>query len=178
MIYKKISILFLLMLIVFNLSAQKIRSSSGEISFFSEAPIEDIAAESKKVVGIINTQDSSIAIVSYIIGFSFDKKLMEEHFNENYMETPKYPLAKFTGKLDKGIDLSVDGTFPISTTGDLTIHGVTQKRTLVGTAIIKNGVLTITTKFQVKLEDHKIKIPSILITNIAEVIDVDAVIVF
>ena len=175
---KKAALIFFTLLLGFNLQAQKIRSSKGEVSFFSEAPIEDIAADAKKIKGIINTLDSSIAIVVYIDDFSFDKELMEEHFNENYMETPKFPLAKFTGKLNKSINLTVDGTFPIATTGALTIHGVTQKRTLTGTATIKNGVLTIKTNFKVKLVDHEIKIPSILITNIAEVIDVDAMLTF
>jgi polyisoprenoid-binding protein YceI len=99
---------------------------------------------------------------------------MEEHFNENYMETDKFPKATFKGKINdlSKINLTADGSYPVQVTGEITIHGVTKTITTPGTISVKSGIITATSTFRVKPADYKIRIPSIVKNNIAEVIDV------
>lgn len=153
---------------------QILKTTSSKVSFFSEAPLEDIEAKSTALRMAINNADSSFAIVIPMNTFDFPNDLMEEHYNENYLETEKYSKCKFLGKVSAPIDLSTDGTFPLTAKGKLTLHGVTRELELKGTAVVKNGKVTITTDFQIKLEDYNIEVPSLLIKNIAEIIDVKA----
>ena len=93
---------------------------------------------------------------------------MEEHFNENYMESDKYPKASFKGKVQSPPDLSKDGTYPVRVAGELTVHGVTQNRTVNGTIKVANGTVSMNSEFMVKCADHHIDIPQIVFHNIAE----------
>lgn len=152
--------------------SQVVKSLETEVTFFSKAPIEDIEAINKKMTAAINLDTRAIAFSVPIKGFVFEKALMQEHFNENYMESSKYPLASFKGKINEEVDLKKDGTFKVTTTGTLNMHGVEQTRTFEGTIMVQNGVISLSSSFQVKLIDHKIDRPSILLQNIAEVIAV------
>lgn len=147
-------------------------STSSEISFFSEAPLENIQAVNKDAKSLINTSNNEIAVIIGIRSFKFEKALMEEHFNENYMESDKYKTAVFKGKINEAIDFSKDGTYNVSATGNLNIHGIDQERTLKGTITIKGNMTVLNSKFKVALKDHKIKIPKAVVSNIAEVVDV------
>ena len=162
--------IFTVLLIVAHTSAQLFKTVSSEITFFSEAPLEDIAAKNNKAVSIFNSETGEIAISIPINKFQFKKSLMQEHFNEKYMESDKFPKATFKGEI-LNFDLSTDKQ-PTKARGDLTIHGVTREVELEGVFDLSEEKLFITTSFQVKLEDHKIKIPSLLFQNIAEIIDV------
>jgi polyisoprenoid-binding protein YceI len=84
------------------------------------------------------------------------------------MESDKFPKATFKGKIQEQVDISKDGTYPVTVTGDLMVHGVTQKRSVQGTITVKNGMTTMTSEFMVKCADHHITIPSIVFHNIAE----------
>lgn len=97
---------------------------------------------------------------------------MEEHFNENYMETEKYPAAVFTGKIKEPIDYSKDGSYAVSVDGIMDMHGVKQNRTLKGQLAVSGGQITITCAFDVKLTDHKIEVPTLVVAKIAESIAV------
>ena len=151
-------------------------STSSEISFFSEAPLENTQALNKDAKSLINTSNNEMAVIIGIRSFKFEKALMEEHFNENYMESDKYKTADFKGKINEKIDFSKEGIYDVSATGKLNIHGVEQERTLKGTITIKGNVITLNSKFKVALKDHKIKIPKTVVSNIAEVVDVTAII--
>jgi len=140
------------------------------ITLYSSAPIEDIKASSSTGVSVYNATTGELAFSLSINSFQFEKSLMQEHFNSDYMESDKFPKATFKGKIQEQIDASKDGTYPVTVTGDLTVHGVTQKRTIPGTVTIKNGVITMTSEFMVKCADHRITIPSIVFHNIAEII--------
>jgi polyisoprenoid-binding protein YceI len=107
-----------------------------------------------------------------IKGFEFDKKLMEEHFNEKYMESDKYPYATFSGKVNETIDYTKNGTYKVTLTGKLDMHGVVKDRTIEGTVTIKDGEISFESKFIVALKDHNIEIPSIVAQNIAETVEV------
>lgn len=143
-------------------------TSQGSITFFSSAPLEDIEAKNNKVISLINTRNNEIAVRVPIKQFQFRNRLMQEHFNENYMESERYPHATFKGKINEAIDFQKPGTYDVSSTGVLNIHGVNQKRTLKGKLIITNPGMTLTTEFDVLLEDHRIKIPRVVFNKIAE----------
>ncbi len=166
--------LVLLVAILSTLSgfSQVIKTTATEVSFFSKSPVEDIEAVNKKMTAAINVDTKMIAFSVPIRGFVFDKSLMQEHFNENYMESAKYPSGTFKGKINEAIDFKVNGTYKVTTTGTFVLHGVSKPRTFEGTLTIQNGVVTLVSAFKVKLVDHDIERPSILLQNIAEVIDV------
>jgi polyisoprenoid-binding protein YceI len=147
-------------------------TKNAEITLFSEAPMENIEAVSKTAYGIINTNNGEIQFGVSIRSFRFRKSLMQEHFNENYMESDKYPAAKFKGKINIPIDLSKDGEYQVTASGDLEVHGVTKKRSLAGTIKVVNGRLELNSVFDVKCQDHNIKIPALVFKNIAETIRV------
>ena len=147
-------------------------TKNADISLFSKTPIENIEAISKIGYGIINADNGEIQFGVSIRSFKFRKSLMQEHFNENYMESDKYPAAKFKGKINLPIDISKNGEYQVTVTGDFEVHGITKKRTLPGTIKILNGKLEITSVFDVKCQDHNIKIPSIVFKNVAETIQI------
>lgn len=145
-------------------------SKNGKASFFSEAPLEDIDATSKKVISAINTKTNKIFFKIPVSSFTFDNGLMQEHFNEKYMESEKYPNATFKGSIENEIDYGQNGVYKVKVIGKLNIHGVERERTINGTIKIENGEITIQCEFIVKVADHKIKVPKLVIMNIAEVV--------
>jgi polyisoprenoid-binding protein YceI len=169
---KKIFLLTVALLTAMHGYTQLYKSSGGEASFFSKAPLENIAASTKTVNSLLNTQNGKITFIIPITSFKFEKALMQEHFNEKYMESDKFPNATFDGKVNETIDYTKDGTHEVSVTGKLTIHGVEQERTIKGTITVKGGQITINSDFTVAVKDHKITIPQLLFENIAETIAV------
>lgn len=153
-------------------SAQKYVSEKGVITFFSEAAIEDIKAENLKASSMVNTSTADIAFVVSIREFQFEKKLMQEHFNEKYMESEKYPKATFSGKLDGFLGTGAPGIQQVKAKGKLAIHGVTKDVEISGTAENTTQHILIKSKFIVRLEDFNIKIPQLMWQNIAEQVEV------
>lgn len=151
--------------------AQKFSIESGLITFFSDATLEDIKADNKKAASLFNAATSDIAFSVPINEFQFDKSLMQEHFNEKYMETDKYPKASFQGKL-AGFSLGASGSQPVTATGKLTIHGVTRDVTIPGSFEMKKGKPVMQAKFTVKLADYNVTIPQLMWQNIAEEVEV------
>jgi hypothetical protein len=141
---------------------------NANINLYSSAPIEDIEATATNGVSVFNAGTGELDFSVPIRGFHFPKALMEEHFNENYMESDKYPKATFKGKIQEHPDLSKDGTYPITATGEFQVHGVTQTRTITGNLKVSNNVVTMTSEFMVKCADHHIEIPQIVFHHIAE----------
>jgi polyisoprenoid-binding protein YceI len=170
---KKIFLLALLA-VGFQSNAQLFIASNGEISFFSKTPMTDIDAVNKSVTSIINTATNEVAVQMRITSFVFPNKLMQEHFNENYLESEKFPSATFKGKIKESVNLSVPGTYPISASGSATIHGVTRPIELKGTIVSTGSTLALTCQFEVHLVDYKIDIPKIVFAKIAEVIKVSS----
>src|SRR5687768_6756891 len=138
-------------LICSTLFAQIYTTKTCQVSFFSEAPMENIEAHNKVSFPILNTANREIAIRVPITGFVFEKSLMQEHFNENYMESGKYPNAVFKGTINEAIDFKKSGTHKVTVTGKLDIHGVTQDRTLDGTITINGEEITFASNFNVKV---------------------------
>jgi len=107
------------------------------------------------------------------MNFKFKNALMEEHFNENYMETEKFPNSVFKGVINEKVDLTKDGETKVTITGKMEMHGVTKDETYEGTITKKGTDIMIATKFKIKLVDYGIKVPSLYVKNIAEIVDVD-----
>ena len=154
------------------IQAQVLTSHEVTLSFFSDAPLEDISAESKAGVSALDLHSKSIYFKVAIRSFEFRKSLMQEHFNENYMESHQYPHAEFKGQLTSEIDFSTAGTYPASVEGELTIHNVTKSYQVSGELQVTKEEIAIQATCPVKLVDHEIKIPRLLIKNIAEVVEV------
>ncbi|TAF34682.1 MAG: YceI family protein [Cytophagales bacterium] len=143
------------------------------VHFFSDGGLEKIESTNKKAIGNIYPDAKRFAFKIPIKQFVFKKALMQDHFNENYMESDKYPEATFAGSIVGDYDLTKDGTYPIKADGVLNVHGVAQKRSIPATITVKNGKASIFSKFIIKLVDHKIDIPTMLFKKIAEEIQVD-----
>jgi len=148
-------------------------SKNAKVSLYSSAPIEDIKAATSSGGSVFNPATDELDFSVNIKSFTFEKELMQEHFNSDYMESDKFPKATFKGKIQSHVDVTKDGTYPISVAGDLTVHGVTQKRTIPGTLSVKGGVISMTSEFMVKCADHHISIPQIVFHNIAESIKIN-----
>jgi polyisoprenoid-binding protein YceI len=152
--------------------AQKIYTKNGSISFFSKSPLEDITAKNNEVMSVINQQTGEIQFSVLVKSFRFRKSLMEQHFNEDYLERDKFPKAIFKGIIAdiSRVNFGTDGTYPVSVTGELTIHGITNKLSSKGDIMVKNGVATALSTFNINLADYKITIPALVRNNIAKTI--------
>jgi len=148
-------------------------SRDAKISFYSSAPIEDIEAKTDKAVSAINPETGTVFFKVPVQSFQFERELMQEHFNSDYMESDKYPYAEFKGKILNLPALTTNGTYAITVEGQLTIHGVPKAYKAPGTIEVKNGQVKATSTFNVRLADHNIKIPTILTRNIAETVEVN-----
>lgn len=152
--------------------AQSYVSKNMRVALFSSTPLEDIRALSDQCSGVLLRESREVAFQVPIKSFKFDKKLMQQHFNENYMESDRYPMAKFKGLLDKELDFSKDGVYEVRATGILDVHGVGQRRTIQGRFTVLNGQVQLDAQFKVACVDHKIKVPKLVFTKIAEQIDI------
>ncbi|SFH30074.1 YceI family protein [Pedobacter insulae] len=172
---KNTKLLFVALLSLSPLLQAKAQTFAGKqikFNIFSSTPIEDIKAVSYTGVAVLVAQKQELSMQLMIKSFEFDKKLMQEHFNENYMESDKYPLAKFKGIIEPKIDWTKDGEYNVTAKGTLLVHGVSQGRTINGKITIKNKIVSLDATFNVACAAHQIKIPSLMFTKIAETIQV------
>ena len=164
-------------LLIFNCNlvfAQKFFTKNGSISFFSKTNIENIQADNNQVMSVLNAQTGELQFSLLIKGFHFKKALMEEHFNENYMESDQFPKATFKGIIADIITVNFlkDGVYPVVVSGDLTLHAVTNKIASKGYISIKEGKITGSSIFSITLADYKIAIPKLVESNIAKTIEI------
>lgn len=166
--------IFLLVLILIPcavLSQKRYSAEKAFVSFFSEGVIEEIKASSTKATSILDLASGDVAYLMNPKDFQFDKKLMQVHFNEKYLESEKYPRSSFKGKI-VGCDPSNTHLQHVKALGKLTIHGVTRDVDIPGTLHIEGNTITLRSKFLVKLEDYNIKVPQIVWQNIAQQVEV------
>jgi hypothetical protein len=168
----KLSVCFLAIFTACILQGQIYAGEKCKISFFSETKMENIDAVNSVSKPVLNTKNGAFAVKASQNAFIFKSAFMQEHYNENYVESEKYPFATFTGKINEAIDYTKNGTNNVTITGNLDMHGVSKPRTISGTVEIKDGVIIMYSKFEVKVADHEIKVPSLYIEKIAEVIQV------
>ncbi|HNE27923.1 MAG: YceI family protein [Saprospiraceae bacterium] len=150
-----------------------LRCEDGKIQFKSDAPLELIEARSNKLRGVIDPVAQTFAWAVEIKTFEgFNSPLQREHFNENYMESRKFPKATFQGKIIEKIDFQKDGVYTVRAKGKLNVHGVEQERIIRGQVEVKGARVRITSDFTVLLADHNISIPRVVHQKIAEEIAV------
>jgi len=149
-------------------------TKNGHIDFYSHTSIEDIQADNENVISVIDTEKAKIEFKAPINAFIFKKKLMQEHFNENYMESEKYPDAKFSGTLTNNTDINynVNGNYEINCQGKLTMHGVTKDVVAKGILTVNNLALNLKSTFNVNLDDYNISIPGAVKDKISKSIKV------
>ena len=134
-------------------------TKTGKISFFSKAIIENIEAHNRSVTCVLDTKTGNLQFSVPIKGFEFEKALMQEHFNENYLESDKYPRGEFKGQIvnNSEIDYTKDGVFQGKVKGKLTIHGQTNDIETDGKITKEGSKIVIFSEFNVRLPDYKIK---------------------
>jgi hypothetical protein len=156
-----------------------LKSDFGKIQFVSDAPLEVIKASSDALKGVIDTSKQSFAFSVAVNTFKgFNSPLQQQHFNENYMESVKFPVATFTGKIIETVNFSKTGTYDIRAKGVLFIHGIKSERIIRGTVEVIPGKIRIVSQFTVHLEDHNIKIPRIVYQKIAPEVTIGTEVVF
>ncbi|MEO6167927.1 MAG: YceI family protein [Chitinophagales bacterium] len=145
-----------------------------DVSFFSSTPIEDIQAKNSSSVSVIDIGSGAMEFSSLVKAFEFPKALMQEHFNENYMESEKFPKASFKGNIKNisDVNFKADGSYPVTVMGTLTIHGVSREVTTTGTIHVKGSSIQALSAFAVNPEDYNIDIPGVVKEKIAKEIQV------
>ena len=147
---------------------------NGAIDFRSEAPLELINASSDQLIGAIDIDKKNFTFKILMRSFQgFNSPLQKEHFNENYVESDKFPDASFKGKIIEDQDLTVNGTYELRAKGVLTIHGVSQERIIKSYVTVNNNIITLKSSFSVLLSDHNIPIPKVVYQKLANEIKVD-----
>ena len=149
-------------------------TKNGEISFFSKAPIETIEAKNRSVTCVRDSQTGALQFLVLMKGFEFRKALMQEHFNENYVESDKFPKSDFRGEIvnNKEIDYTKSGTYPAKVKGKLTIHGETKEIEADGTVVVDGGKIKLGSVFMILLSDYKISIPATVRDNISKTVQI------
>lgn len=142
--------------------SQVFTTRTGFIGFYSKTALEDIRAENNQVYAAIDATKKNLAFTLLMRGFIFTKELMQEHFNENYVESDKYPKSTFTGSFSGDLDISKEGTYNVVVKGNLTLHNVTKQIEVPATLEVKSGRLLGRSVFKLRPEDFNISIPSIV----------------
>lgn len=152
--------------------AQVFMTRTGFIGFYSKTSLEDIKAENNQVYAVVDAGKKNLAFSVLMKGFIFRKELMQEHFNDNYVESDKYPKASFSGNYDGDLNAAANGTYKVNVKGNLTLHNITKPLEVPATIEINNGKLSGTADFKLKPEDFNITIPSIVRDKIEGLITV------
>ena len=173
---KKCILLLAAVSVTFFAAAQtKYFTKNGRIFFNASSPLEKIEAINDKSTSVIDLSTGQIEFGVLLKAFLFERALMQEHFNENYVESDKYPKATFKGMIAdaSSIDKTKDGTYPVKITGKLTLHGVTKDIETMATFTVKNGALSATTDFKIEAEDYNIVIPGLVKDKVAKTISIN-----
>jgi polyisoprenoid-binding protein YceI len=146
----------------------------GNASFFSSAPLEDIKAETNQAVSVIDVSTGELVASVLMKSFNFRKALMQEHFNENYVESDKYPKATFKGKVTnvQELDLTKDGKYILDVSGEFTLHGVTKPLNVKAEARVEKGNFAARAVFPLLVADFDIGVPRLVRDNIAKEVEV------
>ena len=158
-----------------GISQDRYFTRDGHVEFFSYTPMEDIEAVNEKMTVVIDFETGEFETSVLIKSFEFEKALMEEHFNENYMESNEFPKATFKGQIEDFAGVK-NSNFPpgveMAAHGKMTIHGVTKDVILPVTVMPNGETYTARSAFVLNPEDYKIEIPNAVRDNIAKEIKV------
>ncbi len=144
--------------------AQKYFTKNGNVSFHSKTAMENIDAVNKKAVAVIDASTGAMEFAVLMKAFEFERALMQEHFNENYVESDTYPKGSFKGKItnSSSVNFTTDGSYPVTIAGKMSIHGVTNDVTAKGTIVVAGGKINAISEFTILLADYNIEIPSVV----------------
>jgi polyisoprenoid-binding protein YceI len=174
---KKVFFIVTIFVVCFSAKAQnKVFTKTGTIFFNANTSIEKIEAINKKVLAVIDIQNNKLEFAVLIKGFEFERALMQEHFNENYLESDKYPKATFKGKfnVDKlNVSTAQNGSQTLPVTGILSMHGVNKMVTTTASITSKNNTLSASCTFKVVLSDYNIKVPAVNKNNVNNQVQID-----
>jgi len=153
-------------------SGVKYFTRNASASFFSEAPLEKIEASTNSASSVIDMATGNVEVAVLIKSFNFKKALMQEHFNENYLESNKFPKAVFKGTMPefKTINLTTDGKYTTLLKGAITIHGVTKPLETKVLIRSEGGKIFAETEFELIVADFNISIPSVVRDNVAKMV--------
>jgi polyisoprenoid-binding protein YceI len=167
--------IFVILLFPVTLFSQdKYYTKSGRITFYSATAMEHIEAINKTVTSVIDTKTGDVQFAVLMKGFEFRKALMQEDFNDTYVESSKYPRSTFKGKIvnNAAVNYAVNGTYPATATGVLLIHGISKEVTAPGSITVANGKVVLNAEFNVLLTDYKIAIPALVSDKISKSIKI------
>jgi polyisoprenoid-binding protein YceI len=150
-------------------------TKTGTIRFFASTDLENVEATNKIVTAVLDIKTGAIQFSAPMKAFEFRKGLMQEHFNENYVESEKYPNATFKGKITNNADIKygTPGSYDAKVEGELTIHGVTNAVSTTAKLNISANVIEANTSFNVLVADYKISIPSLVADKISKTVKTD-----
>lgn len=164
----------MMLFLLHPLVSQKYYSKAGRIQFLSEAPMEKIEATNNSALIVLDGATGRMDLSVLIKGFQFEKALMQDHFNENYMESHLYPKGLFSGTIlnMKEINFGKDGSYTARVQGELTLHGVTKAMITSGQINVKAGKIYATSTFDLTIADFKIDIPKVVKDNVSKTVHV------
>ena len=153
---------------------QKYYSKTGHIHFLSQAPIETIESDNRNGFVVYDAATGQLEFSVLIKGFQFEKALMQQHFNENYMESDKFPKSLFKGSILnwKMIHMDKDSLYNADVDGQMTIHGITKPFKCTAKLIVKGGMISASSAFDVVIADYGIQVPKVVRENISKTVKV------
>jgi hypothetical protein len=168
------TLLIFIVLTHFATAQDRFTTRSGAVFFEASVPsFEPIKATNKETSAVLDMKSGNFAVLALVRGFRFRVALMEEHFNENYIESYKFPKTSFKGKIvDFNIDNLSNKPQNFSAVGYLYLHGITKEIEVPLTILLDNNQLKLSSTFSVKAEDFGIKIPSLVRKQIAEIVEI------
>ena len=172
---KIILTLFAIGLISISMNAQRFITKNGHVWFHSEAPLETIEAHNKQINAALDITSGDFVFKILMKSFIFEKALMQEHFNENYVESDKFPNSTFKGRISnlESIDFTRPGSYSATVEGDLTIHGITKPVSAEGTFKVSDDIIRGKAKFEIAIADYDISIPGAVAGKIADMVEIN-----
>jgi polyisoprenoid-binding protein YceI len=157
------------------IAQDKFYTKSGKVDFFSKAALEDIEAKNKTASALLDSKSGSLQFSVLMKSFDFEKALMQEHFNSDYVESDKYPKSEFKGSIinNSEVNYSKSGTYNVKVRGELTLHGVTHSVETNGTIKVDGDHLQATSSFDISLSDYNIKLQSMVKNRISKTIKIN-----
>lgn len=171
---KNLVLIFILFMSASVMAQDKYFTKSGRINFISKAALESIDGRHKSVTCVLDTKTGNLQFAVLMKGFEFEKALMQEHFNENYVESDKYPKGEFKGQVVNNADINYtkEGTYSVKVKGMLTMHGVTREVETAGNLVIKGDKLMASAEFSILLSDFNIEIPKVVKDNVSNTVKI------
>lgn len=164
----------MIMLAGFAQAQDKYFTKSGKISFLSVAPLEDIEARHRSVACVLDIKTGSLQFAALVKGFEFENAEMQQHFNEDYLESHRFPRSEFKGQIvnNASVNYQKPGSYPVQVKGSLTIKGITKEVLTNGTLRIDGNNLQAAAAFNIHVADFNIKIPSLVKDKIAKTVKI------